>query len=133
MKIRRDIFQVDVPSSLQYVIAMMPLNYKLRKCARGYEFKKITRLIAICVTLYRWPAKQTIPFFPFSLLAGTLWHFFLLLTFVCQLDSLVRLFPIFFSSGFFHPGLGAIVTLPPSPHTHSSSSNHPLLGRPVIN
>ena len=38
VKIQRGIFQGDVTTPLLYVIAMMLLNHKLRKCTRGYKF-----------------------------------------------------------------------------------------------
>ena len=37
LKIMRGIFQEDALSPLQFVIAMMPLNYILRKCTGGYK------------------------------------------------------------------------------------------------
>ena len=36
-KIQRDIFQGDALSPLQFIIAMMPLKYTLRKCTAGYK------------------------------------------------------------------------------------------------
>ena len=36
-KIQRGIFQGDALSLLLFIIAMMPLNYKLRKCTAGYK------------------------------------------------------------------------------------------------
>ena len=73
------------------------------------------------------------PSFPFSLLAGTLWHFFLLFAFVCQpLNSpALRSIPIFFFRFFLYHCKVTIVKLPPvgPPHTFINSSNHSLLGR----
>ena len=77
--------------------------------------------------------------FLFSLVAGPcgIFFFFLLLRpFVCQLlNSLVlRSFPIFFIRFSFLLVNGTSVTIPPSPPpTLHTSSNHSLLGRPVIN
>ena len=39
-KIQRGIFQEDAPSPLQFIIAMMPLNHILRKCATGYKLSR---------------------------------------------------------------------------------------------
>ena len=39
-KIQRGIFQEDVPSSLLFIIAMMPLNHILRKCTAVYKLTK---------------------------------------------------------------------------------------------
>ena len=38
VKIQRSIFQGDLYSSLLVVIALMPLNYLLRKCTGSYKF-----------------------------------------------------------------------------------------------
>ena len=40
VKIQRCIFRGDVLSPLLFVIAMMPLNYILRKCSGGYKLTK---------------------------------------------------------------------------------------------
>ena len=40
VKIQRGIFQGEVLSLLQFVIAMMPLNHMLRKCTSGYKLTK---------------------------------------------------------------------------------------------
>ena len=40
MKIQRGIFQGDLFSPLVFVIAMMPLNYILRKCTGDNKFTK---------------------------------------------------------------------------------------------
>ena len=40
-KIQRGIFQGDALSPLLFVIAMMPLNYKFRKCSGGYKLSKL--------------------------------------------------------------------------------------------
>ena len=39
-KIQRGIFQGDALSSLLFIIAMMPLNHILRKCAAGYKLNR---------------------------------------------------------------------------------------------
>ena len=39
-KIQRGIFQGDALSPLLFMIAMMPLNYILRKCRAGYKLTK---------------------------------------------------------------------------------------------
>ena len=39
-KIQREIFQRDVLSPLQFIIAMMPLNHILRKCTAGYKLSE---------------------------------------------------------------------------------------------
>ena len=39
-KIQRGIFQRDVLSLLQFIIAMMPLNHILRKCTAGYKLSR---------------------------------------------------------------------------------------------
>ena len=39
-KIQRSIFQGDALSSLLFIIAMMPLNYILRKCTAGYKLSR---------------------------------------------------------------------------------------------
>ena len=39
-KIQRDIFQGDKLSPLLFIIAMMPLNHKLRKCTAGYKLSR---------------------------------------------------------------------------------------------
>ena len=39
-KIQRDIFQGDAQSPLLFIIAMMPLNHILRKCAAGYKLSR---------------------------------------------------------------------------------------------
>ena len=39
-KIQRGIFQGDAISPLLFIIAMMPLNHILRKCAAGYKFSR---------------------------------------------------------------------------------------------
>ena len=40
VKIQRIIFQGDALSSLLFIIAMIPLNYILRKCTAGYKLSK---------------------------------------------------------------------------------------------
>ena len=40
MKVRRRIFQGDALSPLLFVIAMMPRNHILRKCAAGHKLSK---------------------------------------------------------------------------------------------
>ena len=40
VNIQRGIFQGDVPTHLQFVIAKMPLNYILRKFTAGYKLSK---------------------------------------------------------------------------------------------
>ena len=40
VKIERGIFQEDSLLALLFVIAVMSLSYKLRKCAEGYKFSK---------------------------------------------------------------------------------------------
>ena len=39
-KIQRGIFQGDAILSLLFIIAMMPLNHILRKCAAGYKLSR---------------------------------------------------------------------------------------------
>ena len=39
-KIQRGIFQGDPLSPLQFIIAMIPLNHKIRKCAAGYKLSR---------------------------------------------------------------------------------------------
>ena len=39
-KIQRGIFQVHALSQLLFIIAMMPLNYLLRKCTAGYKLSR---------------------------------------------------------------------------------------------
>ena len=39
-KIQRGIFQEDALSPLLFIIAMMPLNHKLRKCTAGYKLSR---------------------------------------------------------------------------------------------
>ena len=39
-KIQRRIFQGDALSPLLFIIAMMPLNQRLRKCATGYKLSR---------------------------------------------------------------------------------------------
>ena len=39
-KIQRCIFQGDALSPLLFIIAMMPLNYILRKCTAGYKVSR---------------------------------------------------------------------------------------------
>ena len=39
-KIQRGIFQGDALSPLPFIIAMMPLNYILRKCTAGYKLSR---------------------------------------------------------------------------------------------
>ena len=41
VKIQRGIFQEDALSPLIFVIAIMPLNYILRKCTAGYKLSKL--------------------------------------------------------------------------------------------
>ena len=45
IKIRRVIFQRDTLSLLLFVIAMMPVNYILRKYTGGYRFTKLPEKI----------------------------------------------------------------------------------------
>ena len=45
MKIQWGIFQRDVFSPLLFVIAMMSLNYILRKCTEGYKLTKLQEKI----------------------------------------------------------------------------------------
>ena len=40
-KIQRGIFQGDAQSPLLFIIAMMPLNHKLRKCTAGYKLSRL--------------------------------------------------------------------------------------------
>ena len=40
VKIQRRIFQGNALPPLQFVIAMMPLSYILRKCTEGYKLHK---------------------------------------------------------------------------------------------
>ena len=40
VKIQRGIFQEDALSPLLFLVAMMPLNYLLRKCTGGNKFTK---------------------------------------------------------------------------------------------
>ena len=39
-KIERGIFQGDALSPLQFIIAIMPLTYILRKCTAGYKLSR---------------------------------------------------------------------------------------------
>ena len=39
-KVQRGIFLGDAPSQLQFIIAMMPLNHILRKCAAVYKLSR---------------------------------------------------------------------------------------------
>ena len=43
MKIQRGIFQGNAPSQLLCIIAMIPLNYLVRKCTEGYKFTKLKK------------------------------------------------------------------------------------------
>ena len=38
--VQREIFQGDAKSPILFLIAMMPLNYILRKCTAGYKLRK---------------------------------------------------------------------------------------------
>ena len=40
IKIQRSILQGNVPSPLRFIIAMIPLNHILRKCAAGYKLSR---------------------------------------------------------------------------------------------
>ena len=44
-KIQRGIFQGDALSHLLFIIAMMPLNHKLRKCIHSRSQEKINHLM----------------------------------------------------------------------------------------
>ena len=39
-KVQRGVFQEDAISTLQFIIAMIPLNHTLRKCFAGYKLSE---------------------------------------------------------------------------------------------
>ena len=45
VKIQKDIFQGDVPSSVRFMRAMMPLDHILRTCTAGYKLSKSQKKI----------------------------------------------------------------------------------------
>ena len=44
-KIQRGLFQGDALSLLQFIIAMMPLNYIIKKCTAGYKLSRLQEKI----------------------------------------------------------------------------------------
>ena len=57
-KIQRGIYQGDAVSLLLFVIAMVPLNYILRKCTAGCKLRKLQKMYMDDIKLFTQKKKK---------------------------------------------------------------------------